>query len=350
MSEEIKNKNQFLMPAEWERHFATWLAWPNDDDYFGDRIKNVEKIYLQIISALHKDEFIKLLVLDKKEEERIKSRMKDIQIDLSKIIFYHAKYFDVWMRDYGPVFIKKDKELLWTKWNYDGYGEKFPELFPDNEVFENLKGVINYQMLKTDIVLEGGAIETNGLGTILTTEECLLKNRNQNMSREENNKFLLDFLGAENIIWLNKGLLNDHTDGHIDEVARFVGPSKILCAFEDDVKNENYERLLENFNILKNSLDQDGNKFEVIKLPMPYMKYENGEKEYHGKQAPVSYANFYIGNKTVLVSLFNDINDEKALAIIKDCFPGREVVGIDCRDLIYGGGAIHCITQQEPEL
>jgi len=349
MFENRELKNKFLMPAEWERHYATWLAWPNDDDYFGNRIKSVEKIYLQIISALHKDEFIKLLVLDVNEESRVRSLMSEAKIDLSKIIFYHAKYFDVWMRDYGPIFVREDQKLVWTKWIYDGYGKKFPELFPDNEVFENLKDMINHQMINANIVLEGGAIETNGHGTILTTEECLLKNRNQNMTQEENNKFLSEFLGAKNVIWLNRGLLNDHTDGHIDEIARFVSPTKILCAFENDTQNENYERLLENYKILENSLDQDGNKFEIVKLPMPHMEYAEGDKKYHGKQAPVSYANFYISNKTVLVSLFGDPNGPEAVAIIKNCFPDREVVGIDCQDLIYGGGAIHCITQQEPE-
>jgi len=348
MLEEIKNKNEFRMPAEWERHSATWLAWPNDDDYFEARIKNVEKIYLEIIKYLHKDEFIKLLVLNKEKEEEVKIMLQDFEIDLSKIIFYHAKYFDVWMRDYGPMFIKNNNELAWIKWNYDGYGGKFTELLPDNEVFFDLKNLINSKMINTDIALEGGAIDSNGLGSILTTEECLLENRNFGKSKEENNLFLENLIGARNIVWLKKGLLNDHTDGHIDEIARFVSPSKILCAYEENEENENYERLNENYKILENAFDQDGNIFEVIKLPMPHMHYEEGEKDHHGKQAPVSYTNFYIGNKTVLVSIFNDENDEKAMEIIRSCFPDRDVIGIDCRDLIYGGGAIHCITQQEP--
>lgn len=346
MSEEIKNK--FRMPAEWEPHEATWLAWPNDDDYFEGRIQNVEKIYLEIVKNLHQDELIKLLVLNEREERRVKTLMENAGIDLSKIIFHQVRYMDVWMRDYGPMFIKDGEEKVWLKWNYNGYGGKFPELLPDNQVFFDLQNSINLEMINTDIVLEGGAIDSNGLGSLLTTEECLLENRNHGKYKEENNLFLAKFLGATNVIWLKKGLLNDHTDGHIDEIARFVGPKKILCAYEEDVKNENYERLLENYKILESAGDQDGNKFEVIKLPMPHMKYDEGEKKHRGIQAPVSYTNFYIGNKTVLVSIFNDENDAKAIAIIKECFPDRKVVGIDCRDLIYGGGAIHCITQQEP--
>lgn len=358
MSEEIKNK--YMMPAEWERHSATWLAWPNDDDYFEGRIKNIEKLYLEIIKALHKDELIKLLVLNDTEEERIKTLMESVGIDLSKIVFYHAKYLDVWMRDYGPLFVKKEtksagaenvslSEKAWVKFNYDGYGGKFPELLLDNNVFLDLKDSINFKMIETDITLEGGAIDVNGLGTLLATEQCLLENRNRGKSKEKNNLFLSNLIGATNVIWLKRGLVNDHTDGHIDDIARFVGPSKILCAYEDDISDENYERLKENYEILENSQDQDGNKFEIIKLPMPHMSYGAGEKDFNGKKAPVSYANFYIGNKTVLVSIFNDPNDKKAISIIESCFPDRKVIGIDCRDLIYGGGTIHCITQQEPE-
>ena len=349
MANELVNKNNFIMPAEWEKHSATWLAWPNDDDYFGDRIENIEKIYLKIIQALHKGEFIKLLVLNKEKEEKVKSMLQNSDIDLSKIIFFLVDYFDVWVRDYGPTFVKNLEGKAWIKWNYDYYGGKFPELSKDSDVFINLKEQIGFKMYEAGIAMEGGAIETNGLGTILTTEECLVLNRNGGKTKKEKESILTKTLGASNIIWLNKGLVNDHTDGHIDEVARFVGPSKILCAHEDNILDENYERLDENFKILENSFDQDGNKFDIIKLPMPHMNYDDGEKDFNGKKAPISYANFYIGNKTVLVSLFNDENDEKALSIIKSCFPDRNVIGIDCHDLIYGGGAIHCITQQEPE-
>ena len=196
--------------------------------------------------------------------------------------------------------------------------------------------------------MEGGAIDVNGMGTLLTTEECLAQHRNKGKTKENIENIFKEMLGVKNTIWLNKGLYNDHTDGHIDEVARFVNPSKILCNYEENREDENYERLKENFEILENSLDQDGNRFKIIKLPMPHMYYINGNKEHSGKKAPVSYTNFYIGNKTVLMSLFNDENDEKAISIIKSCFPDKEVVSIDCTDLIYGGGAIHCITQQEP--
>ena len=349
MTDKLKKENTFIMPAEWEKHSATWLAWPNDDDYFGDLLNKIEETYLKIIFYLHKNELVKLIVLDQKMEDKVKKLLSSNDIDLSKIVFFKVRYVDVWMRDYGPTFVKDDNKLAWIKWHYDCYGGKFPELAEDNEVFLNLKEKINLKMHDAGIAMEGGAIETNGVGTILATEECLILNRNGGKTKKEKESVLTKTLGAPNIIWLNKGLVNDHTDGHIDEIARFVSPSKILCAFEEDIEDENYERLLENFKILENSVDQNGNKFEIIKLPMPHMFYKDGEKEFNGKKAPVSYANFYIGNKTVLVSLFNDKNDERAMSIIKACFLDRDVIGLDCRNLIYGGGAIHCITQQEPE-
>ena len=362
MSQEIVNKSKFVMPGEWERHSATWLAWPNDDDYFGERLSKIEKIYLKIISPLHNDEVIKLIVLNQKTEDRVKKFLNENSIDLSQIIFFQVEYMDVWMRDYGPTFVKKVSDTnsagaenvswggkKWIKWHYDCYGGKFPELSKDNDVFLTLQNKVGFDMVEVDMAMEGGAIETNGKGTILTTEECLVLNRNPNKTKTETEGILKKAIGATNVVWLNKGLVNDHTDGHIDEIARFVNPTKILCAYEDNHEDENYERLQENFKILEDSVDQDGNKFEIIKLPMPHMYYDDSEKEFSGKKAPVSYANFYIGTKTVLVSLFNDENDENALKIIKSCFPDRNVIGIDCRDLIYGGGAIHCITQQEPE-
>ncbi|MBP7006556.1 MAG: agmatine deiminase family protein [Candidatus Pacebacteria bacterium] len=342
MSQELQKDNSIIMPGEWEEHVATWLAWPNDRDFFQDRFSNVEKIYTDIIHAIHRSEVVKLVVLNLQEENRIKSLLKDRGIDLSRIVFFHTEYVDVWMRDYGPTFIKNDLKNEWVKWNYDGYGGTFPELFKDDKVFISLKDSIPFEMHGAEFAMEGGAIDVNGKGTVLTTKECLIENRNLGKSKEETENVLKKYLGVKNIIWLNKGLTNDHTDGHIDEVARFVNPSKILIVSEDNPEDENYERLLENFNIISDSKDQDGNKFEVIKLPMPHMRYDDGSK------APVSYANFYITNKIVLVSVFQDENDEKAVNIIKSCFPDKEIVTIDCRDLIYGGGAIHCITQQEP--
>ena len=200
-------------------------------------------------------------------------------------------------------------------------------------------------MFEPEIILEGGAVETNGEGTLLTTEQCLLNpNRNPGLSKDDIEKYLGDYLGAKKIIWLKEGLVNDHTDGHIDEMARFADKNTILCAYEDDPKDPNFSILEANYQLLQKATNQDGKPFNLVRLPMPHMVYDNGEK------APVSYANFYVGNAVVLAATFQDPNDEQALQILQNQFPDKKVIGIDCCDIIYGGGAIHCMTQQQPEL
>ena len=203
----------------------------------------------------------------------------------------------------------------------------------------------NIPVFHPGIVMEGGAIDVNGKGTLLTTEQCLLnKNRNPNLGRNDIEKYLKDFLGVTHVVWLEEGVEGDDTDGHIDDIARFVGPNKILCAYEDDETDKNYHILKRNYDLLTKSKDQDGNKFEVVKLPMPGFV---GEDDY---RLPASYANFYIGNKVVLVPVFGHSNDKAALDIIQKAFPERKVVGINCRDLVYGLGTIHCISQQQPTI
>ncbi|OGI95747.1 hypothetical protein A2917_00305 [Candidatus Nomurabacteria bacterium RIFCSPLOWO2_01_FULL_42_17] len=336
----------FLMPAEWEAHEAVWLAWPHDQTTFPNRLSKVEKVYCQIIKTLGDQtgsERVHLLVLP-----TIKSKVEEILkrsgVDLKQITFYPTDYADVWTRDYGPIFLinRKESTLGWVKARHNAYGKKenafYAPLLKDDEVFNRIK--TEGQKFNLDIVLEGGSIEVNGAGVLVTTEQCLLNpNRNPHLDRGEIENHLKNYFGLNKIsriVWLKRGLTNDHTDGHIDDLVKFVSPNKILCCYEDEEEDENYEILKTNFEILVKE------SFEVIKLPMPHMNYDDNTK------APASYANFYIGNKVVLVPTYNDPNDEKALKIIEDCFPDRKVVGIDCRDLIYGGGAIHCITQQQP--
>jgi agmatine deiminase len=324
------------MPAEWEIHSAVWLAWPFDQTTFPNRMDRVEKSYCKIFKALEKSERVELLVLNDDTKSSVEKKLQDYNIDLKQITFHVVNYADVWTRDFGPTFLNNND---WVKWEYNAYGKSddpyFTDLLKDNLVFNNLKTPGN--KFSPGIVMEGGSIEVNGQGTVMTTEQCLLNpNRNPKLSKNEIEKYLKGYLGVEKIIWLKKGLINDHTDGHIDDVARFVAEDKILCTYEDDISDENYEILKSNFQILKKE------PFELITIPMPHMKYGDGTK------APVSYVNFYIANKVVLVPIFNDPNDEKALKIIQNCFPDRKVVGIDASDLIYGGGTIHCMTQQQP--
>ncbi len=338
------SKLGFRMPAEWVPHKAVWLAWPHDTVTFPGKVENVEKTFIEIIKAIHEGENVKLLVLNENMEERVKNLLKSADVDLSKVIFYITTYADVWIRDYGPIFITnpETKEKAWVKWDYNAYG-KFPTLLKDNEVFLSLKDKVGGRMFKPGIIMEGGSIEINGEGTLITTEQCLLNtNRNPKLDRTQIEEFLKDNIGIKKIIWLKDGLVNDHTDGHIDDMVRFVNPSTIICGYEENQNDPNFKILDENYKILENSRDQDSKPLNLIKLPMPYLNYDDGTK------APASYANFYIGNKVVLVSIFKDPNDEKALSIIQSCFPDRKVIGIDSRDLIYGGGGLHCVTCQEP--
>ena len=345
---EIPKELGYYMPGEWEKHSAVWLAWPYGSITFIENLKEVEEDYCKIIKILQDSEGVNLIVLNNTEKERIIIKLLQHQIDLYKVKFYTEDYADVWTRDYAPItlFNKNKKDRAFVKWNYNAYGKKddplFTDLLKDDKVFLNILNEKENKIFKPDAVLEGGAIESNGNGTILTTEQCLLNpNRNKELDKGRTEIYLKAYLGAENIIWLNEGLMNDHTDGHVDEVARFVNSNTIVCAYEKEKKDPNYIILNNNYKILKNAKDKNGKKFNIIKIPMPHMVYDNGEK------APVSYTNFYIGNSIILMSLFNDPNDKKAIKIMRSIFPKHKVVGIDCSRIIYGGGAVHCITMQE---
>lgn len=341
------------IPAEWEKHSAIWLAWPHDTISFGSlnekdevldagRLGRVEQVYVSIIKNIHKNETVKLLVLNEGMKTRVGDMLEAEGIDMNRIIFYVTLYADVWTRDYGPVFVKQGDKKAWIKWNYFAYGGKFPDLIKDDKIFLNLVDKVEGAMIRPNIFMEGGAVEVNGAGVLVTTEQCLLNsNRNPELSRVQIENILMKTVGVEKIIWLKDGLVNDHTDGHVDDLIKFVNKDTILVSYEEDETSPNFKNLNENYKILEEATDQNGQKFNLVKIPLPHMKYTNGEP------APASYANFYIGNDVVIVPTYNDINDEKALSIIQSYFPDRKVVSIDSRDLIYGGGAIHCITQQE---
>jgi len=339
----------YSMPAEWERHDATWLAWPHDSVTFPRRVKKVEETYIQMISALHKNEFVNLFVTDLQAKERITKLLKQKGVGLQRINFYLWDYADVWFRDYGPIFVlnKEKKQIAFVHWIFNAWGRKYTDLIKDTQIPTIISNQLQLNNFKAGIVLEGGSVDVNGKGTLLTTEQCLLNsNRNPNLSKDEIVRFLINYFGVNHIIWLKSGVVGDDTDGHIDNLARFVNPRTVLCAYEEDVSDENHSRLRENYEILLQSTDQDGKKLKVIKVPMPpaIRTHVRGEKT----KLPASYLNFYVANKMVLVPTFGHKNDRKALRIIQDVFSGRKVIGIDCRDLIYGMGAIHCIMQQQP--
>lgn len=341
------------MPAEWEKHSAVWLAWPHDEISFPGRVEKVQNDVAQIIKAVHQSEQVELFVLDGKMKEQVENKLSALGTDLSKITFRFANYMDGWMRDCGPVFVKDVQgNPALIKWIFNMWGGKFMDLLPDDKLPYKIKEWLNLKMEQPELVLEGGAIDVNGQGLCLTTEQCVLnENRNLGKTKQDVEKFFADFLGVKKTIWLFEGLVNDHTDGHIDELARFVAPNKIVCAYEDDEKDENYAILKNNYETLVGATNLDNKPLEVIKLPMPHVNFKDAPAGNEpGSKAPVSYTNFYIGNTVVLMPLFNDPNDHKAAQIIQSCFPDKKVVPIDCSDIIYGGGAIHCMTQQQPAI
>ncbi len=346
MQKDLPFELGYRMPAEWEKHEATWLSWPKNPETFpGELLPEVETTYMRIIDTLHKGEIVNILVDDQKSEKRVRNLLDSDGISGRNIILHVIPTVDVWFRDYGPIFVSnkpKGNELAFTHWNFNAWGNKYEDLKQDSSIPEKIP-LSKFKRFETGIVLEGGSIDVNGAGTCLTTEQCLLnKNRNPNLSRSQIERYLMNYLGATNVVWLKEGIAGDDTDGHVDDIARFVSRDKVVCVSEEAKSDANYKQLRRNLEILEHAKDQDGGNLEVIPMPMP------GKVVYKGQRLPASYANFYIANKAVLVPIFNSENDLSALETLQSLFPGRSVVGIDCRALVYGFGSIHCITQQQP--
>lgn len=334
--------NNSRMPAEWEPHEATWLSWPKDPETFPAQVlPKVEKIYIEMISALCQKEKVHLLVDDDKTEHKVQKMLDEVS---ANAFIHKIKTVDVWMRDYGPIFVKEDRKIKMTKWIFNAWGGKYEELMEDNSVVDSMSAITGpMEIIRPGIILEGGSIDVNGKGTLLTTEQCLLnQNRNHTLNKQQIEDHLKQHLGITNIVWLKEGIAGDDTDGHVDDIARFVDTRTILCAVEENKSDENYEILHNNFESLKLARNQDNEPFDIKELPMPGLVNSP-----YGR-LPASYANFYIGNGAVLLPVFKHKNDEKAIRLLEESFPGRRIVPIYCEPLVWGLGAIHCVTQQQP--
>ncbi len=338
----------FRMPAEWEKQEAVWISWPHNlDTWPVEMLEKVENSYIEFVKALHKGQKIKILVNDEEMQEHAISKLKNAKISLSQIVFCKINNIDGWIRDYGPTFVINDKtkQKAMVKWIFNAWGNKYEQLKQDNKVPYEMNKILKVPIFEPGIVLEGGSIDVNGTGTIITTEQCLLnKNRNPQLTKDKIEQYLKDYLNVSNILWLKEGIAGDDTDGHIDDIARFVSQNTVVCAFEENETDENYPILKENYELLSKMKDENGKPLNVVKLPMPGFV---GDSE---RRWPASYCNFYIGNEAVVVPTFGHENDKKALAILQELFPKRKVLGINSRELVYGFGSFHCLSQQEPKI
>ena len=339
----------YRMPAEWAEHEATWLSWPKNPLTFPEEIlANVEAIYCELIFALSEGEGVRVLVEDEKMSGRVAGLLEDSGASMRNVELLEIKSADVWIRDYGPTFLvgRNGAGRAAVKWRFNAWGEKYDDLMYDDKTGEDVVARSGGRVFRPGIVLEGGSIDVNGEGTVLTTEQCLLnKNRNPLLSREQIEGYLRDYVDAPNVIWLTSGIEGDDTDGHVDDFARFVSPNRVVCAHSTSKLTENRAVLDVNLKLLSKATDQDGRALQISKLPMPRPLWLEEEQRW----LPASYANFYIGNRAVLLPVFRDRNDKKAIEIISEALPERRIVPVYAADLVYGYGGIHCITQQEPK-
>ena len=345
----LREKN-FRMPAEWAAHTSTWIAWPHNAEDWPDKFLPIPWVYAEIVRHLSRVEDVNILVNDAAAEKRARNILRRAGANLARLHFHLWKTDRVWLRDSGPIFVKNPQgELAITNWKFHAWA-KYPNWHNDDRIPGQVAELYDVPAFEPHVgthrlVLEGGSIDTNGEGILLTTEECLLsevQQRNPGVSREQLETAFQEYLGIEQVVWLNRGCAGDDTHGHVDDISRFVRANTIVTAVEHNTHDENHLSLAENLERLRSARNLKGEPFQIIELPMP------SPVLFEGQRLPASYANFYIANNLVLVPTFNDKNDRIALNTLAECFPDREVVGIHCGDFIWGLGALHCMTQQEP--
>lgn len=350
----------YRMPAEWERHEATWLAWPHNREDWPGKFGPIPWVYAEIVRLLAERERVHLVVEDAAMERRVRGILTRAQAALEQVTFHHWPTDRVWTRDSGPIFIRKDGvrdgagKVAITNWRFNAWA-KYDDWHKDDKLpgrvaralkLPTWEPVVRLAVGKAQrVVLEGGSIDTDGQGTLLTTEECLLskvQERNPGVSREQMEQVFAEYLGMDEVIWLGQGTAGDDTHGHVDDITRFVGEATVVTAVEPDRRDANHEPLKENLRRLKAARTAKGKALTVVELPMPRPVV------FRGQRLPASYANFYIANGVVLMPTFHDANDRVALNTLAEVFKGRTVVGVHAVDLVWGLGTLHCMTQQQP--
>ncbi len=341
----------YRLPAEWEPHEATWLVWPQNESDWPGKFSSIRQVYREIVSYLSESEKTRIIVNPGEAHKRAENFLEKESTDLANVEFYECPTDRSWIRDSGPFFVReKSGELRVLDFGFNAWAK-----YPDWENDDLVPGFIA-EALRLDsksptrlgrkIILEGGSIDANGKGSLITTKQCLLsadnQARNPSFERNDYETIFSEYLGATNILWLNGGIEGDDTNGHVDDICRFTGPATVVLCLEDNPEDQNYHPLRENLEILQDLRLEGGGKVEIIPLPMPSPLFFDGER------LPATYANFYISNEKVLVPTYNDPKDREAIGILSELFPTRHVVGIDCVNLAWGFGAIHCMTKEEP--
>jgi agmatine deiminase len=341
------------MPAEWEPHHATWIAWPHNASDWPGKLAPISWVYGEIVRGLAPGEIVRTLVNSTAHERQARRVLERVGVDLGRVAFFRFPTNRGWTRDFGPLFVRRASpraEVAIARFRFNAWA-KYPDWKKDDRIPERVAARLKLRLFRAragarDVVLEGGSIDGNGRGTLLTTEECLLdasvQVRNPGLGRGDIEAVLRDQLGATNVLWLGKGIAGDDTHGHVDDVCRFVAPGTVVLCRETDVRDANYRALAENRERLSGMRLENGAKIDVVDLPMPTPLY------FAGQRLPASYANFYIANGAVLVPTFNDPEDRLALGILAELFNDRPVVGIHAVDLVWGLGTLHCLTQQQP--
>lgn len=338
----------YRMPAEWEPHEATWLSWPRRSGIsFPESYERVMPTLAKMVDALADSERVNINVCDAQHEAEARRVLGRLRARVDHVTFFHIPTNEPWCRDHGPVFLVRAEapRLAIVDWDYNAWGWKYPPFEDDDEVPSRIAEQLALPLYAPQMILEGGSIEINGTGTLLTTRSCLLNpNRNPDLTQAEIEERLRAFLGVTHILWLGDGIEGDDTDGHIDDLTRFVSRTRVVTVVEEDETDPNFQPLRDNLELLRTMVVEDGSPLEVIILPMPAKMIRDGQR------LPASYANFYVANRVVLLPVFADTNDKWAIAVLEKAFPTRRVIPIDCRELIWGLGAFHCLTQQQPQV
>mgnify|MGYP001274493503 CR=1 FL=1 len=335
----------YLFPPEWHRHTATWFSWPRPGGIsFPDKYHTIPENLARIMREIAPRERVEINVPNGNYEYLVRRQLQEYGCPTGNVFFHHIKTNESWCRDHGPAFLLKGTKSAIVDWRFNAWGGKYPPYDDDDAVPTRIAQELGLPVFCPDVVMEGGAVDFNGAGTVMTTTSCLLnKNRNPHLSKAEIEQYLKDYYGQNRVIWLSEGIAGDDTDGHIDDLARFINPTTIVTAVEEDPKDENYKVLRDNLKRLRKLRDQDGRHFIIVEIPMP------GGVEHAGQRLPATYVNFYFVNGALLVPTYrHKTNDRRALKILQKHLPDRKVIGIDCVELIWGLGAIHCLTQQQP--